>query len=71
MRNKDEWSVVITNKYTRGSDGVSMETIVIPGFTSEELANKALEKVLYVCRSPYDRTDGVVIKVKEHKCLTK
>ena len=62
---KDEWSVVITNKYTRGDNGVSIETIIIPGFTSEALATKALERVTCLCRQPYDRTDGAVIKVKE------
>ena len=65
MKINDEWNIVMVNKYTRGDSGVSMETVVIPGFTSEELARSALESISDLCKYPYDYSRGVVIKVKE------
>lgn len=66
MKIKDEWNVIVTNKYIRGDSGVSMETIVIPGFTSKELADEALSSITSLCKHPYDYSNGVVVKVKEY-----
>jgi hypothetical protein len=65
MKSNDEWNIVMVNKYTIGDNGVSMETVVIPGFTSEELARSALESISALCNNPYDYSRGVVIKVKD------
>lgn len=65
---KDEWCVVLSGRNKWG-DSVSCSVTIIPGFTSEKLAQTAMDASVMLCKQTHSSMYGTVVKVKEAPCL--
>lgn len=65
-RVKDEWAIVYATKSYKGSDGICNTVTIIPGFSSEQLAIEAKQKLDVVIGYPiFDNEKSTIIKLKE------
>ena len=63
---EDEWAAIIAYRDGYG-EHISIGTITIPGFATEQLAENASEKVSYALKRIFTNTEGVSVKVKERR----